>query len=231
MNNKIKSLIKIDSFLVNRNTKIMFYFIGLILIGPVISITTALFNVGNMNIFAIIVSYLLVESLFVGEFVTTYLYDENIKDYIQMLPVSKKDYVKAKFYYGLRIIIKILILFILSTQYIVRNIQSINVVIYSVALGTFTAAFKVKKFFGEKKYNKKYEKISSILWLVLLNIYIIFSEDLVKIGMYLNKTKLIQFLNVDLKNGFHINGIILLIMSIIFYLLMMLLTINKEEKR
>lgn len=233
MNEKIKSLIKNDSFLLIYNTSTMFSFMIFAILGPILSLLAIAFE---YSVVSIIVFFLIMSVLFDLEFNTTYAYDENIKDYVKMLPVNREDYIKAKFFYGVKVILRDMLIIFISTEYLIRNIESINLILFASALMFISGAFSVRNFFTKdnKKLLKRNENLAKIAWLIpilVFNLSIYFSEKLKSIGVNLGKILIFKSLNPSIKGQINIKGIILLIMSIVFYFLIMLLTIKKGEKK
>lgn len=106
MNKKIKSLIKNDEFLINKNNYIMLYFISFILVGPIISLIIKISSDANFSMISVLLIVVIIQIFFGVEFGRTYEYDKNIKNYANILPITKEEYIKAKFLYAAKYSLK-----------------------------------------------------------------------------------------------------------------------------
>ena len=150
MNKKIKSLIKNDEFLINKNNYIMLYFISFILVGPIISLIIKISSDADLLMIAVLLIIIIIQFFFGTEFGRSYEYDKNIKNYVKILPITKEEYIKSKFLYAAKVFFKIFLLLLFSTQYITRSIEVINIILIAMGLSIIDGAFSVRRYLKKK---------------------------------------------------------------------------------
>lgn len=227
MNKKIKSLIKNDEFLINKNNYIMLYFISFILVGPIISLIIKISSDANFSMISVLLIVVIIQIFFGVEFGRTYEYDKNIKNYVKILPITKEEYIKSKFLYAAKVFFKIFLLLLFSTQFITRSIEIINILLISTGLSIIDGAFSVRRYLKEKNVKSGIDENKYLSLILTLIILILFK---VKSDYILKKIKFIDSIMPNIKNELNINILIFLSISIIIYFLLMIITIRKEEK-
>lgn len=227
MNKKIKSLIKNDEFLIDKNNYIMLYFISFILIGPVISLIIKISYDADLLMIAVLLIIIIIQFFFGTEFGRSYEYDKNIKNYVKILPITKEEYIKSKFLYAAKVFFKIFLLLLFSTQFITRSIEIINILLISTGLSIIDGAFSVRRYLKKKNSNTGIEEKKYLSLILILNILILFKA---KSDWIFKKIKFIDNTMPDINNKLNIKILIFLSISIILYFLIMIITIRKEEK-
>lgn len=209
----MKSLLYKDLLLLRNYRKSILI---MILFG-IIALLSGNSNGGGMEIYIVLYSALYL--IFSLSFSSLY-YDGSSKfvEYVDILPISKKTYVKSKYYFAGKIYFFELILMIALGRFLF-NFENLSVYITIIAAQTIKGSILIDVFF---KYgaDKMRIMISSIFIITLILLLL-----LLKLGAGLISIFLIS---IDYMKIF---PWILLIISILIYILFMEKTVRMEEKK
>lgn len=201
-NKNIKSLIKKDFILLKTYKKAMLIMLFFFIVTIILNYKNDFKN--SLNLYIVLIS--LFYFLFSLSYASLYV-DESSKfyEYIKILPLSKRDYIKAKYYFAAMIYFIEFIIFILGTKEINFSIILISFQILMGAIiinvffkygqakmrlvltSLFVISFLLLGIFTKLGFNLLRESINGLSYMKLIP-YIVFLFSIIIFLLFMNKT-------------------------------------------
>ena len=207
----MKSLMKKDLYLLRESKRTII----LILIFIVVAYCLGLNE--RQSTTAMMFSFSILYLMFSLSYNSLY-YDSNTDfiKYINFLPVTRRDYVKSKFYFAIIFYLIETFIGIVLMRFIFKNLN-IGIVFKLISIQIISGGLIIYKYFKKGGMEDVTRIIKTIFWCVFL-LMILFAKFADKLNLTGNISP-------------RVSSIILYAVSIAVYFIFMKITVNKEEKR